>query len=315
VSVKINASKAAASFIARSLTTLGHTPDDNAMGRVGSESIATRALLLVFALLCSLLAIITSWRHQLPTCINSEATSSRLAPFRSTPQTVATFSIVALDPQTGDLGVAVQSRFFGVGSVVPYARANVGAIATQAQANTSYGPDGLDLLASGHSAEEVVKRLTAADDNSERTQVGIVDANGRTGAHTGADCHGWAGHYQGADYSVQGNILVGPEVMEAMSSGYEKARNQGGDLADWLMRALEAGQEAGGDKRGKQSAAVLVVRENAGYGGANDRFIDLRVEDHKEPIEELACLMVIHRQIYAETHVNKPHRKPARIWR
>jgi uncharacterized Ntn-hydrolase superfamily protein len=213
---------------------------------------------------------------------------------------VATFSIVGFDPATGELGVAVQSKFFGVGSVVPWAKAKVGAIATQSYANVAYGPEGLALLEGGQNASNVAHSLTAADSKAARRQLGIVDAKGNAASFTGDQCQPWAGHKIGKNFCVQGNILAGPEVMDAMASAYEAAqKKEATELSDWLTAALQAGQSAGGDKRGKQSAALLVVRENAGYAGGNDRFIDLRVEDHPEPIEELARLLGIHKEFYA----------------
>jgi uncharacterized Ntn-hydrolase superfamily protein len=216
--------------------------------------------------------------------------------------TVATFSIVAFDPRTGDLGVAVQSKFFGVGSVVPWARAGVGAIATQAWANVRYGPEGLDLLASGKTALDVVRELTTADAARDKRQIGVVDATGNAAAFTGSACHPWAGHRQGKAYCVQGNILTGEDVVDAMAKTFEAARTERDDenteLADWLMAALRAGQEAGGDKRGRQSAALLIVRDGAGFGGGNDRYIDLRVEDHPQPIKELSRLLSLHREFF-----------------
>jgi uncharacterized Ntn-hydrolase superfamily protein len=200
---------------------------------------------------------------------------------------VATFSIVGYDPETGDLGIAVQSKFFAVGSVVPWARAGVGAVATQSYANTAYGPDGLDQLAGGSSAEQVVGALTEADDNRAMRQLGIVDAEGRAAAFTGDGCLAWAGHKVGEHYAAQGNILTGPEVVDAMAATFETTA---GDLATRLTAALSAGQAAGGDARGRQSAALLVVRAGAGYGG-NDRYIDLRVDDHPAPIRELRRLL------------------------
>lgn len=220
--------------------------------------------------------------------------------------TVATFSIVAYDPSTGDLGVAVQSKFFGVGSVVPYARAKVGAIATQAAANVKYGPEGLELLAAGQSAEEVIKQLTEADPGRDQRQVGVVDAQGRAAAYTGSRCLEWAGHLTGNHFTVQGNILAGENVVKAMAAAYERAQSElGSELADWLLAALAAGQAAGGDKRGQQSAALLVVRENSGYGGGSDRFIDLRVEDHPKPIAELHRLLDLHKQFYKRARQNR----------
>ncbi len=206
---------------------------------------------------------------------------------------VATFSIVAFDPKTGDLGVAVQSRFLGVGSVVPWAKAGVGAVATQAWANMLYGPDGLALLESGKDAAATVAALTGADAERERRQLGIVDAKGRAAAHTGTGCLAWAGHKTGENFTVQGNILAGEKVVDAMAKAFLAAQ---GELADRLMEALAAGQRAGGDKRGQQSAALLVTRKNGGYGGNNDRYIDLRVEDAKEPIEELKRLLALYKR-------------------
>ena len=214
------------------------------------------------------------------------------------PRPVATFSVVGYDPRTGELGIAVQSKFFGVGSVVPWAKAGVGAVATQAWANVNYGPEGLRLLASGKSAQETVDALTAGDEDRERRQLGIVDAKGRSASFTGKACIAFAGHRVGQDFCVQGNILVGKKVITEMAAAFEVARSKKGtELADWLMAALKAGQAAGGDRRGQQSAALMVVREKGGYMGMNDRFIDLRVEDHKEPIAELARLLEIHKSI------------------
>jgi homoserine O-acetyltransferase len=219
-----------------------------------------------------------------------------------------TFSIVAYDPATGDLGVAVASKVLGVGSIVPFAKANVGAIATQSLANTAYGPEGLELLAAGKGAEATLRTLTEADDQSDRRQVGVVDAKGRPAAFTGDECLDWAGHQVGDHYAVQGNILTGENVIEDMASAYEKARDEdGSELADWLMAALAAADAAGGDSRGKQSAAILVVRDKAGYG-ENDRYIDLRVEDHETPVEELARLLEIHKEFFAGAHERKPSR-------
>ncbi len=247
------------------------------------------------------------------------ATDPRLSASRSSGATaeshedlppVATFSVVGFDPETGDLGVAVQSKFFGVGSVVPWAKAEVGAIATQSYANVAYGPDGLVLLESGKSAKETLKLLTDADERRDTRQAGVVDANGNSASFTGAKCNAWAGHREGTNFCVQGNILAGEEVVNAMAAAYETARKvDGSELADWLMAALEAGQAAGGDTRGKQSAALLVVRDKAGYGSVNDRYIDLRVEDNPEPIKELSRLLEMHKKFYARAHKNKPRRK------
>lgn len=222
---------------------------------------------------------------------------------------VATFSIVGFDPATGELGVAVESKFFGVGSVVPWAKAKVGAIATQSSANITYGPEGLALLESGKSAKETLNQLTEKDSGRANRQAGIVDAKGNAASFTGEKCNAWAGHIEGTNFCVQGNILTGEEVVKAMASAYEAARAvKDSELADWLMAALDAGQQAGGDKRGRQSAALLVVREKGGYGAKNDRYIDLRVEDHTEPIQELSRLLEMHKKFYAGAHRNKPKR-------
>jgi uncharacterized Ntn-hydrolase superfamily protein len=204
---------------------------------------------------------------------------------------LATFSIVAFDPKNGDLGVAVQSKFLAAGAVVPWAKAGVGAIATQSWANTSYGPKGLELLSLGLSAPEVVEILIAEDEGRDLRQVGIVDAQGKAAAYTGKGCFEWAGHIIGPGYACQGNILAGPKVVEAMAEAFEKSE---GELAHRLVAALEAGQAAGGDRRGQQSAALLVVREKGGYGGFNDRYVDLRVDDHPEPIKELKRLLSLY---------------------
>jgi uncharacterized Ntn-hydrolase superfamily protein len=208
-----------------------------------------------------------------------------------------TFSIVARDPETDDLGIAVQSKFFAVGAAVPYARAGVGAIATQALANVSYGPRGLSLLEAGATAPQVLEILVLSDDLPDRRQAGIVDAQGRVAAHTGAGCTGWAGHVVGDGFTCQGNILVSGATVDAMATAMEESAGQ--PLADRLVRALAAGQAAGGDSRGQESAAMLVVRAGGGYGGGSDRFVDLRVDDAAEPIAELARLVGL-RRLYFE---------------
>jgi uncharacterized Ntn-hydrolase superfamily protein len=194
-----------------------------------------------------------------------------------------TFSLVAYDRALEAWGVVVQSKFIAVGSVVPFARAGVGAIATQAAASVAWGAEGLDLLAGGASAEEVVRRLTSADPGREERQLGVVDARGRAASFTGAKCMNWAGHEVGDGFACQGNILFGPEVVRAMVRSYENTK---GDLIDRLLAALASGQREGGDRRGMQSAALLVVRKGQGYGGS-DRWVDVRVDDHPSPIEEL----------------------------
>ena len=205
---------------------------------------------------------------------------------------IATFSIVARDPANGDLGVAVQSKYFSVGSVVPHARADAGAIATQAMGNIYYGYDGLKLLEAGKPAPVVLETLLAADPKREFRQVGLVDSRGRAATFTGSGTLPWSGGRTGDGYAVQGNLLAGPAVVKAMAAAFESA---GGELAQRLLVALAAGQSAGGDSRGRQSAAVLVVRARAGYMGANDRLIDLDVEDHPAPIRELTRLLDIRR--------------------
>ena len=194
-----------------------------------------------------------------------------------------TFSIVAHDRDLGAWGVAVQSKFISVGSVVPFAEAGIGAVATQALANPSYGPKGLALLRQGLSADEVVRRLVAEDDGGPERQVGIVDAKGRGATYTGPKCMDWAGGEVGDGFACQGNILFGPAVVRAMARTYAATP---GDILDRLLAALAAGQREGGDRRGMQSAALLVVRAGAGYGGC-DRWVDVRVDDHPSPIEEL----------------------------
>ena len=209
---------------------------------------------------------------------------------------VATFSIVGYDAETGQLGIAVQSKFFAVGAVVPWAEAGVGAIATQSWANTTYGPNGLKLLKSGLSAEQTLERLIADDPGRATRQVGIVDAKGNVANHTGDECNEWAGAVSGKHYTAQGNILAGEAVVKAMGKAFEETE---GELADKLMAALFAGQEKGGDSRGQQSAALLVVQEGRGYGGFNDRYIDLRVDDAEKPIEELQRLLELHKALFA----------------
>lgn len=205
---------------------------------------------------------------------------------------VSTFSIVARDEVTGDLGVAVESKFLAVGAVVPWARAGVGAVATQANANVAYGPDGLVMLGTGLSAQETLDKLLEDDPVRDERQVGIVDAQGRAASWTGPGCTRWAGGYVGDGFCCQGNILTGPEVVDAMVEGYTTT---GGTFANRLLSALEAGQAAGGDSRGQQSAAILIVRAGGGYARGNDRWIDLRVDDHPEPIAELRRLVMLHR--------------------
>jgi uncharacterized Ntn-hydrolase superfamily protein len=211
------------------------------------------------------------------------------------PPPVATFSIVACDLEAGEWGVAVQSKFFAVGSVVPWAKAGVGAVATQAYANVAFGPDGLAALGSGKDAAATLVELIRSDPGSAQRQIGLVDAKGRAASFTGGRCQPWAGGRIGPGYAVQGNILAGPKVVEEMERAYLETK---GELSVRLLAALRAGQAAGGDKRGRQSAALLVVRENGGYAGGNDRYLDLRVDDHERPIEELGRLLDLFRTRY-----------------
>jgi uncharacterized Ntn-hydrolase superfamily protein len=216
---------------------------------------------------------------------------------------IATFSIVAYDPARQEWGVGVQSKFLGVGSVVPAARAAAGAVATQSFANYLYGPQGLDLMQSGLTAEQAIKKLTDEDDQRDLRQVGMVDAQGNAATFTGKGCYAWAGGVTGEHFCVQGNILI-PGTVEAMAKRYKEVAGGQGELADWLVQALDAGQEAGGDSRGRQSAAVLVVGASRGYGGNNDRYLDLRVDDHKDPIKELMRITKIHHMYFGAVDKN-----------
>ncbi len=209
-----------------------------------------------------------------------------------------TFSIVAWDPDAREWGVAVASKFLAAGSVVPWARAGAGAVATQAYANITYGPRGLDLLGSG-TAAEVIARLTGSDDEREHRQVGIVDRDGAAAAFTGSECFEWAGSHIGDGFTCQGNILTGPEVVEAMAAAFEGSV---GNLAGRLAAALLAGDRSGGDRRGKQSAAMLIAREGGGYLGDSDIAVDLRVDDHPDPVVELSRLLDIHRLLFPNTN-------------
>lgn len=201
-----------------------------------------------------------------------------------------TFSIVAADPAAGDWGVAVASKFPAVGAVVPWARAGVGAVATQAWANTDYGPEVLALLSSDAPAADALAEVTGRDPGAAQRQAGVVDRAGRAATFTGPGCTTWAGGVTGDGFACQGNILTGPEVVEEMAGAYAETS---GDLVDRLLAALEAGERAGGDRRGKQSAALLVVREGGGYEGRNDRYVDLRVDDHEEPVRELRRVFTV----------------------
>jgi uncharacterized Ntn-hydrolase superfamily protein len=209
-----------------------------------------------------------------------------------------TYSIVAHDPQASEWGVAVQSKFLAVGSVVPWAAAEVGAIATQAYANPRYGPEGLELLRGGLSAQEAGERLVAADEGSDERQLGIVDAHGGAWSWTGPACHDWAGGRVGQGYAAQGNILVSEATVAALAETFESSS---GSLARRLIDCLAAAQRAGGDKRGQQSAALLIVRRDGGYAGLCDVVCDLRVDDHEQPIEELRRLYVLHDRLFGVT--------------
>jgi uncharacterized Ntn-hydrolase superfamily protein len=204
---------------------------------------------------------------------------------------IATFSIVAADLTRGEWGIAVASRFLAVGAVVPWARAGAGAVATQSYANTTFGPAGLDLMQKGMPAQEVLDRLLAKDEGRAQRQVGMVDAAGRAATFTGAECFAWAGGRCGPSYACQGNILTGPDVVDRMAETFEKAQ---GELAVRLFAALAAGDRAGGDSRGRQSAALLVVRPAGGYAGFNDRALDLRVDDAPNPVPRLRRLLELH---------------------
>ncbi len=212
---------------------------------------------------------------------------------------LSTFSIVAFDPKTKELGVAVESKFLAVGAVVPWAQAGVGAIATQSWANTSYGPRGLRMLKQGLTPKQVGAKLIATDPNAHQRQFGIVDAKGRAFTYTGKGCFDWAGGVIGKNFAAQGNILAGAAVVEALANTFQKTS---GTLAERLVAALAAGQAAGGDRRGQESAVLLIVREKGGYGGFNDRYIDLRVDDHPTPIDELKRLLDLHHLYLGKTN-------------
>ena len=212
---------------------------------------------------------------------------------------VATYSIVACDLEAGRWGVATQSKFLGVGSIVPWAEAQVGAVATQSYANPRYGADGLALLREGLTAEEVVERLTSADDGREHRQLGIVDREGRSATFTGAECQSWAGGRTGPCYAAQGNILVSGETVDAIAETFEATA--GKPLEERLLDCLDAAQAAGGDSRGQQSAALLVVEKDGGYAGLWDVLFDLRVDDHERPLEELRRIYALHVAIFGQT--------------
>jgi len=216
---------------------------------------------------------------------------------------VATYSIVACDLDAEQWGVSVQSKFLAVGSVVPWAEPHVGAIATQAYANPRYGPNGLQLLREGLAAQEVVDRLTGEDEGRSNRQLGVVDAQGRAATYTGEECMDWAGGRTGEGYAAQGNILVSKETVDALAETFEASS---GPLAERLIDCLAAAQAAGGDSRGQQSSALLVVERDGGYAGMSDVVVELRVEDHERPIEELRRIYTLHDEIFGTT--------PRRFW-
>jgi uncharacterized Ntn-hydrolase superfamily protein len=216
---------------------------------------------------------------------------------------IATYSIVAVDLDADQWGVAVQSKFLSVGSVVPWAEPHVGAVATQAYANPRYGPNGLQLLREGLSAQEVVDKLTSEDEGRDHRQLGVVDAKGNAATYTGKECMDWAGGRTGVGYAAQGNILVSGETVDAMAESFE---GSSGPLAVRLIDALAAAQAAGGDSRGQQSSALLVVERDGGYAKMSDTVVELRVEDHELPIEELRRIYTLHDEIFGKT--------PRRLW-
>ena len=222
---------------------------------------------------------------------------SLFAETKETPTPVATFSIAAMDPDTGEIGVAVQSKIVAVGAVVPWAKANVGAVATQSFANVTYGKEGLRLLEMGKNPEEVVKSLIRKDPKKDLRQVGVLSANGKAFNFTGNKCFNWAGGKSGKNFTVQGNILESKKVVEAMAKAFESSYGKA-PLAERLISALKAGQEEGGDKRGMQSASLLIVKEGWGYGGNNDKFRDLRVDESNSPINELHRVYLKHCELF-----------------
>ena len=212
---------------------------------------------------------------------------------------VATYSLAACDLEARQWGVATQSKFLGVGSVVPWAEPQVGAIATQAWANPRYGPDGLALLREGLSAERVVERLTSADEGRDHRQLGVVDGNGGSATYSGAECMDWAGGRTGPCYAAQGNILVSADTVDAIAETFEAT--SGRPLAERLLDCMDAAQAAGGDRRGQQSSALLVVERDGGYAGLSDSVVDLRVDEHELPLEELRRIYAMHQAIFGET--------------
>ncbi len=211
---------------------------------------------------------------------------------------IATFSIVAYDPENSAWGIAVASKFPAVGAVVPWARAGAGAVATQSYANTSYGPRGLDLMQASVPAAEALQQLVQDDPERHLRQVGLVDAQGRAATFTGEGCFEWAGGLAGEGYCVQGNILAGSQVIDRMAEAFKTST---APFPERLLQALLAGDRAGGDRRGRQSAAIFIVKPEGGYGGFNDRWIDYRVDDHEDPVPQLANLLALHRLYFEES--------------
>jgi uncharacterized Ntn-hydrolase superfamily protein len=208
-----------------------------------------------------------------------------------------TFSIVAYDPNEEAWGVGVASKFLAVGALVSWARAGSGAVATQSFCKVGFGPDGLAMMAEGKSAQETLDFLLANDPGAALRQVGIVDARGGSAAHTGVDCFDWKGHIIGEGFTCQGNILTGGDVLDSMAQTFTSAS---GELADRLVAALLAGDAAGGDKRGRQGAAVVVVKAGGGYGGDTDRYLDLRVDDDPQPVQKLERLVGLHHLFFGK---------------
>jgi uncharacterized Ntn-hydrolase superfamily protein len=230
--------------------------------------------------LCSLALVVAGLAFALP--------GAGSAPAADRPALASTFSIVAYNPDRKEWGVGVASKYLAVGSAVPYAKAGVGAVATQSYVNPTYGPRGLELLAQGKSPAEVVQMLTDADPGKDLRQLAVIDKDGNAANFTGSRCVAWAGAKTGKNYSCQGNLLAGEAVVDEMARAFEEAK---GPFAWRIMAALQAGEKAGGDKRGKQSAAILVVRDKAGPNGLDDRAVDLRVDDHEDPLTELARIL------------------------
>lgn len=216
----------------------------------------------------------------------------------------STFSIVAYDSKDSAWGIAVASKFLAAGAVVPWARASSGAVATQSYANTSYGPRGLDLMSSGISAQEALDRLIGEDEERDLRQAGFVDKNGNSATYTGKDCFEWAGGLTGEGFCVQGNILIGEEVIRSMAEAFETTE---GNLPHRLVSALDAGDRTGGDRRGRQSAGLLVVKPEGGYGGLNDRWIDYRVDDHEDPVPRLLELLELHHLYFEKSPPEEEH--------